>query len=160
MKILLATDGSEYSKAAVEEIAGSTLSPGTEVYIISAFRGSSIIMPIPAPGGGLGGYYEDVILVARKTAEKTVKKAADYLAKKNHSLKIKTAAIEGIPKHVILSEAEKIGAGLIVVGSHGSGAIERFLLGSVSQAVALHAKCSVLIVRKKKIKSNQNKKKK
>lgn len=160
MKILLATDGSDYSKAAIEEIAGSTFSPGTEVRIVSAFGSSSIIMSIPSPGGGLGGYYEDVALIARKSAEETVKKAADYLGKKNQSLTIKAAAIEGNPKDVILSEAEKMGAGLIVVGSHGSGAIERFLLGSVSQAVALHAKCSVLIVRKKEIKSKQNKKKK
>ena len=55
--------------------------------------------------------------------------------------------IEGPPKLVILEEAEKFGADLIVVGSHGYGFVERFLLGSVSQAVAVHAKCSVEIVR-------------
>ena len=53
----------------------------------------------------------------------------------------------GSPKEVILDEADAFGADLIVVGSHGYGMVERFLLGSVSQAVALHAKCSVQIVR-------------
>jgi len=57
-------------------------------------------------------------------------------------------AIEGTPKSVILEEAEIFGADLIVVGSHGCGVVERFLLGSVSHEVSLHAKCSVLIVRK------------
>ena len=56
--------------------------------------------------------------------------------------------MEGTPKHVILEEAETFGADLIVIGAHGYGIVERFLLGSVSQAVSLHAKCSVEIVRK------------
>lgn len=47
--------------------------------------------------------------------------------------------------------AEEFRADLIMVGSHGHGAIERFLLGSVSQAVALHAKCSVEIIRNRSI---------
>lgn len=62
-------------------------------------------------------------------------------------MKITTEVLSGSPKRVILEEAEAFGADLIVVGSHGHGALERFLLGSVSQAVALHAKCSVEIVR-------------
>jgi nucleotide-binding universal stress UspA family protein len=48
---------------------------------------------------------------------------------------------------MILDEAERWGADLIVVGSHGYRAWERFLLGSVSQAVVSHAKCSVEVVR-------------
>jgi nucleotide-binding universal stress UspA family protein len=48
---------------------------------------------------------------------------------------------------VILDEAEKWKADLIVVGSHGYPAWERLLLGSVSQAVVSHAKCSVEVVR-------------
>ena len=63
-------------------------------------------------------------------------------------LAISAVAIEGSAKSVILQEAERFGADLIVVGSHGHGAVASFLLGSVSQSVALHAKCSVEIVRK------------
>jgi len=48
---------------------------------------------------------------------------------------------------VILDEAESWGADLIVLGSHGYNAWKRFLLGSVSQAVVSHAKCSVEVVR-------------
>jgi nucleotide-binding universal stress UspA family protein len=46
--------------------------------------------------------------------------------------------MSGSPKRVILEEAEAFGADLIVVGSHGYGMVERFLLGS-SPGRALHA---------------------
>ena len=51
----------------------------------------------------------------------------------------------------ILDDAERFGADLIMVGSHGYGPVKGFLMGSVSQAIALNAKCSVEIVRKKNI---------
>jgi nucleotide-binding universal stress UspA family protein len=62
-------------------------------------------------------------------------------------LRVTAKVLSGSPKSVILDEAEAFGADLIIVGSHGLGVIERLLLGSVSQTVALHAKCSVEIVR-------------
>jgi nucleotide-binding universal stress UspA family protein len=56
--------------------------------------------------------------------------------------------VAGSPKHTILEEAEAFNADLIVLGSHGRGRVERFLLGSVSLAVVTHAKCSVEVVRR------------
>lgn len=56
------------------------------------------------------------------------------------------------------AKAEKFGADLIVVGSHGYGMVEGFLLGSVSNAVALHAACSVEIVRSRKRRTSESKK--
>ena len=51
------------------------------------------------------------------------------------------------PKEIILDEASSWAADLIVLGSHGHRGIDRFLLGSVSEEVAMHAKCSVESVR-------------
>jgi nucleotide-binding universal stress UspA family protein len=56
----------------------------------------------------------------------------------------------GAPHRRIVEVADEWGADLIVVGSHGYRMWERVLLGSVSQSVATHAKCSVWIVREKK----------
>lgn len=56
----------------------------------------------------------------------------------------------GTPEEAILDEAEKWDADLIVVGSHGFKGLDRFLLGSVSHDVAIHAPCSVEIVRSKR----------
>lgn len=67
------------------------------------------------------------------------------------------AVLVGVPKRAILEEAERFGADVIVVGSHGHGMLERFLLGSVSQAVALHATCSVEIVRSPKTLTSERK---
>lgn len=155
MKILLAIDGSDYSKAAVEELSRRTFQRGTKVQIISAFENTPLITSAPAPMGGLAGGYEDTGVIVRKLAENIVKEAAEILKKKKPELTISAAAINGPSKQVILKEAKKMGADLIVVGSHGRGAVGRFLLGSVSQAVALHADCSVLIVRKRPTKKTK-----
>jgi len=50
-------------------------------------------------------------------------------------------------KEVILKEASDWGADWIIVGSHGRQGTERFLMGSVSEAVAAEAACSVEVVR-------------
>ena len=103
--------------------------------------------------------YAEMEKVARERARAAVDKAAAKLRTDEGSrqLNVTTEVPSGSPKGVILEEAEALGADLIVVGSQGHGAIERFLLGSVSQAVALHAKCSVEIVRSPKTQTSQSK---
>jgi len=147
MKILLATDGSAHSKVTVERIAGRLFPPKTKVRIVAAYERVSQIESIESIGIAQK-YYAEAAQHALKSAENAAKNAAKILHKKKPGLIITTAVVEGSPKNVILEEAEKFKADLIVVGSHGNGGIERFLLGSVSQAVSLHAKCSVEIVRR------------
>jgi nucleotide-binding universal stress UspA family protein len=53
------------------------------------------------------------------------------------------------PKEIILQEAAEWPADWIVLGSNGHGALDRFLLGSTSEAVATHAPCSVEVIRGK-----------
>ena len=54
---------------------------------------------------------------------------------------------EGDPADVILEEATTAGADLVIVGTGGKNAVERFLLGSVSDTVVHRAPCDVLVVR-------------
>jgi nucleotide-binding universal stress UspA family protein len=149
MKILLATDGSAHSKAMVKKFAGRTFAANTKVRIISAYERS--YMMYASPMGAMNEYNAEADKFLRKSAETAIENAATILRKTNPKLSVSTAAIEGSPKVVILEEAEKFAANLIIVGSHGHSAVAGFLLGSVSQAVALHAKCSVEIVRNEKI---------
>jgi nucleotide-binding universal stress UspA family protein len=142
MKILLATDGSAYSKAVIDEIANRSYPINTQVRIVSVYDRVQLITAT-GPMGVSQEYYAAADLQASKAAEEAIESGSKILHKKNPSLTISTIVIQGSPKSSILEEAEKFGADLI-----GYGAVERFLLGSVSQAVALHAKCSVEIVRK------------
>ena len=56
----------------------------------------------------------------------------------------------GRPAQEIVNLADKVAAGLIVMGSRGRGGIRRALMGSVSDSVVRHAHCPVLVVRKEK----------
>lgn len=147
MKILLATDGSKYSKTAINEIADRLFSPKTEVCILAVYEITAIVNTLE-PMGVSHEYYAQFDENAFQNAENNAISAAEILENKNPNLLVTTKVVSGSPKSVILDEAEKFKADLIVVGSHGYGAIERFFLGSVSHSVALHAKCSVEIVRK------------
>ena len=84
----------------------------------------------------------------RKQAENTVDSAIERLKTKlDNTVSLDGQIVPGPPRTVILDEAESWAADLIVVGSHGYGAWGRFLLGSVSQSIVSHAKCSVEVVR-------------
>ncbi|CAM8982942.1 unnamed protein product [Rhodiola kirilowii] len=60
--------------------------------------------------------------------------------------------MEGDPRNALCEAVEKHHAAMLVIGNHGRGAIKRAVLGSVSDYCAHHAHCSVLIVKKPKIK--------
>ena len=53
----------------------------------------------------------------------------------------------GRPAEEVIGVAEEIGAGLVVVGSRGTGALRRAVLGSVSEAVVRYAPCPVFVAR-------------
>src|ERR687894_1980948 len=55
--------------------------------------------------------------------------------------------VEGRAADEILDLAERIGAGLVVIGSRGLGPVGRIALGSVSEAVIHHSRCPVLVLR-------------
>ncbi len=78
-------------------------------------------------------------------AQEAVSSAERVLA--SAGLRASGAVLSGSTKDVILEESKKWPSDLIVVGSHGWRGFKRFLLGSVSDAVAMNAHCSVVVVR-------------
>jgi nucleotide-binding universal stress UspA family protein len=151
MKILLAVDGSPCSEAAIEEVARRPWPDGSLVKVLTAYE---LPMPPTPEGWALPvNYFEEMDVALRKQAQTIVDTAIQKLKPRLN----KTASLDGVlapgpPRTIILDEAENWGADLIVLGSHGYRVWERFLLGSVSQAVVSHAKCSVEVVRCRPVK--------
>jgi nucleotide-binding universal stress UspA family protein len=146
MKILLAVDGSPCSDVAIEEVARRPWPDGSSVKVLTAFELPT--PPTPEAWALPVNYFQEMDVALRKQAHEIVEKALHKLRSKlDKSISLDSAVLPGPPRTIILEEAESWEADLIVLGSHGYRAWERFLLGSVSQAVVSHAKCSVEVVR-------------
>jgi nucleotide-binding universal stress UspA family protein len=147
MKILLAVDGSPCSQEVVNEIASRPWPSNSEFRIVSAFQ--IPVAPTPEAWIILPKAYDDMECAVRAQAQKVVNAGFAKLKKAlGQSVDVTTQILPGSPASAILEEAERWNANLIVVGSHGYGAWHRLVLGSVSQAVVIHAKCSVEVVRR------------
>ena len=129
-RVLLATDGSETSAAAARALAGRPWPEGSEFRVVSVEDPWAI-----KPAGVERG----------EQAQEAVRSAGQILV--SAGLKAAGAVLSGNAKEIILEEARKWDADLIVVGSHGRRGFKRLLLGSVSEAVAMNAHCSVVVVR-------------
>ena len=136
MKVLLATDGSEFSEAATQAIISQCRPQGTEVKVVNV-----VDIPLLIPTLYAAEFREESL----KDGQALVRQAEQPLTKAG--FKVQTAVEEGDPKSKIVEDAARWHADLIVVGSHGRKGMERFLMGSVSDAVARHAPCSVQVVR-------------
>ena len=150
MKILVATDGSTFSEAAVEAVCRIiTEAEKTEVRIVSAYE--QPVMAAAAPYAIPAGFNPVLEKELHENASDAASDAVEQISRRIPALEknLSTHVLCGAPAPSIIHEAEEWGADLIVVGSHGYGFWERMFLGSVSNAVVHHAPCSVLVVRQK-----------
>ena len=150
MKILIATDGSRFGQAAIDAAADIIKQPDeAQVKIVTVVE--------PAAFNEIETLIEsteelaDSSNPAARQADAVGKQSADDFRKKFPASKIDVSneVLGGPAARVIVERAEEWDADLIVVGSHGYGFWKRAWLGSVSDRVARHATCSVLIVRQK-----------
>ncbi len=143
MKVLLAIDDSKFSQAAMDTLTAQANPSETEVRVLH------VLEPLPSyPHGQTWGYVPEasqILEEQRQEAEGLVARASQIL--RDAGFTVTTVIEEGNPKGVIIDSATEWRADLIVLGSHGRKGLNRFLMGSVSEAVARHATCSVQIVR-------------
>ena len=140
MNILLAADGSKYTKKALAFLVTheSLCGPDDELYVLN------VQPPVPARVKTMLGakvvndYYRDEAREVLDPIERFLKR---------HDVKFRTATVVGSPTKEILAAATRQKAHLIVMGTHGHGLIGRALMGSVAQRVVAECDVPVLLVK-------------
>ena len=140
--ILIPVDGSPTAQKAVETAAGLAKAFGSSV--------TAIYVIDPYPFSGLGSdfaYGQSEYLSAASTeAKEATQNAEKTLA--SAGVSVKTSVVEAHSAwRGILETAAKVGADLIVMGSHGRQGLEKMVLGSVAQRVLSHSTLPVFVVR-------------
>jgi nucleotide-binding universal stress UspA family protein len=140
MKVMIATDGSVHAEKAAKFFCHLPHKEPLELRIL-AVRHYPELPVAPEMLGAVGPYYEADDSRLQRSCE-TIADMFDGAL-----VEIESSIIDGHPGEVLVDTAESSGAELVVLGAIGHSMVERVLLGSVSEFVATHVKCSVLIVR-------------
>lgn len=147
MRILLATDGSEYGREAAAqcgELASEIDGAVVKIITVADFTAEIASEPFMSSIEFFNAIEDEM----RKRSDAILNKAEEIVRFKNEDIEILREVFVGSAKKLIVKEAEKWNADLVIVGSHGYGVLARAVLGSVSNAVVNHAPCSVLVARK------------
>lgn len=142
MRIIVAVDGSRFSDAAVQFVMAQAR-PTDEIRVLHVLEPPPLLAVREM--SGQGSALEKVWESEKKVAHELVEKTTELYRSKG--MKVTGSVQDGDAKSTILQAAKEWRADLIVLGSHGRKGLEHFLMGSVSDAVARHAGCSVEIVR-------------
>ena len=139
-RLVIGIDGSIDSDMATYVVANRHWSNGAEVRLVTS------VGPLHA-GYPITTFDEEKALIEKMHAH-AARNLRDGAAQQGVSLTVSSVISFEDPKQAIVHEAESWGADVIFVGSRGHGRLGRFVLGSVSAAVATRAHCSVEIVRR------------
>lgn len=139
-RIIVGVDSSSGAEVAVQAAAARHWPKGSEARIVTALW----MLPPIASDHMVGPVFE---WVAKEKAR--IEAMVDQAVNTMKAAGLKTDAVvkDEDPKRLLLNEAEGWGADSIFVGARGFGKVGRFLIGSVSSAVAARAHCSVEVVR-------------
>lgn len=157
MKILIGYDGSKCADAAIDDLKKAGLPTTAQVLLITT---AEVWLPppsifadekgeVPFPLTVPVGVKRARVRAARaiEEAKEVVAQAAAHVQSLFPEWEVRSYTTSGSPAWEIISKADDIKPDLIVLGSHGRGAVGRLILGSVSQKVLTEANCSVRIAR-------------
>jgi len=142
--IVLALDGSEPATRARDLVAGIAWPPGTTIRVVAALEPGAELAALPWPGIDTGNL-ETLEQAARSDIEPMLRAAAAQIAARGNS--VDWELVRGRPADVLVEEARRTQADLVILGSRGHGRLESLMLGSVPAEVVDHAPCPVLVVR-------------
>jgi nucleotide-binding universal stress UspA family protein len=143
--IVVGVDGSEEGREALGWALEEARLRKAALRVVNAW----FLLPPPAPIGLTPPTSPgtDEIEALREAAEKLIAHEVAEVVGDDPGIQVEPKAVEDLPAQALINEAA--GADLVVVGSRGHGGFAGLLLGSVSQQVAHHAPCPVVIVRKR-----------
>ena len=140
MRVLVAVDDSKFAEDLSRSVITQCQASTTEVLVLHRS-----LQPIGPPPPQMSPRYAPELEAENKLARELVERIAAELSAAG--FKSQGRVEFGDVRESIIDYGSEWHADLIVVGSHGERGIQRFLLGSVSEFVARHARCSVEIVR-------------
>lgn len=148
-RILVGTDGSHSSLAAVSSAAAIAKASGAQLVVLTAYRhpDQSLVEAIWEAGRAGGADVPEEVqwrLTPGGTADQALEEARAAAAAEG--IDAQTRADEGSPADVLIKVAEKEKADLLVVGSKGMHGALRFALGGVPDKISHQAPCDLMIV--------------
>ena len=140
MKILLAVDGSSYSKKMLAYL-------GTHDALLSADHDYTVFTAAPALPARASAMVDKEMVASyyAEESEKVLAPVAKFLLR--HGIDAKTSWKVGSAGTLIAKAADSGKYDLLVMGSHGHGALTNLVMGSVTTQVLAHCKVPVLLVR-------------
>jgi nucleotide-binding universal stress UspA family protein len=145
MRLIVGIDGSKYSRWAMAWAMEVPLTERPTILAIHAldlfsFRAPFMIQPVVA---GNQPFIRAEMKRLRRHATEVIADAKEFFS--DSKVPVKVALEKGAPATTLLKHART--GDLVVLGSRGLTAVDRFMLGSVSSTVASHARSSILIVK-------------
>lgn len=141
--IVVATDLSEASESALRAAAHHAAADGASVHMVHVFDPA----PFRAPPS-LSGPSSLLDQAAQQLQAAHEANLADQAKTFLPDTQLEAVALRHVSAgEAIADYAEKVGADLVIVGSHGRTGLRRMLLGSVAERVVRLAPCAVLVVR-------------
>jgi nucleotide-binding universal stress UspA family protein len=140
MKILLAADGSDYTKKAAAFLVTHErlASPDDELVVLHVQSAVPPRVKTMLGASAIRSYHSD-------EAAKVLAPLERFL--KRHNLNFRTIWVVGSPAVEVVRVAKQEGVHMIVMGTHGHGVIGRALMGSVAQNVVSECDIPVLLVK-------------
>jgi nucleotide-binding universal stress UspA family protein len=138
MKILAALDQSEYGTLVLKKAMDMAAKENAELTALT-------ISSAPYNNLYLGEVSGNFLEKIRNGLQESVQRIKEQVQAANVEVVVEESPSAA---DAIVAYAEKHGIDLIVIGNKGAGAVERFLIGSVSSKVVTHSPCSVMVVKK------------
>lgn len=138
-RILVAIDGSEHARRALTVAVDLAQKYGATLCAVSVAH----IPEFSDLRDEVNGALEDATKFFNRALEEAKRFAQE------EGVEIETSVIPGHPADALVRFAEARGCDLIVMGARGLSTIQRYLMGSVSEATVRHAHCPVLVVKGK-----------